>query len=190
MDRVSFNEIGFGNGKARDGTYSKRSLLLANSRFLEKLVDHLNLVEDQEMTSDAKILSFEEVSKHNSKTDCWLIISGKVYDVTPFLDDHPGGDDILILATEKDATEDFEDVGHSQDAKDLMKDYYVGEIDSKSMLQIKSKHKMLSSSDPASNQASGSSSSNILTVLLPILILVLAYALYYFAKKDVVISHH
>ncbi|KAJ9539193.1 hypothetical protein OSB04_031926 [Centaurea solstitialis] len=34
--------------------------------------------EDQEMTSsEAKILSFEEVSKHNQKSDCWLIISGK-----------------------------------------------------------------------------------------------------------------
>ncbi|KAJ0779460.1 putative cytochrome b5-like heme/steroid binding domain superfamily [Helianthus annuus] len=29
------------------------------------------------MTSNTKILSFEEVSKHNRKTDCWLIISGK-----------------------------------------------------------------------------------------------------------------
>ncbi|KVH89016.1 cytochrome b5-like [Cynara cardunculus var. scolymus] len=140
------------------------------------------------MTSDAKILSFQEVSKHNLKTDCWLIISGKVYDVTAFLDDHPGGDDVLILATEKDATEDFEDVGHSQDAKDLMKDYYIGEIDSKSMLQ-KNKRKMPSNTASAYNQESGSSSSNILTFLLPILILVLAYALYYFAKKDAIISY-
>ncbi|KAJ9539098.1 hypothetical protein OSB04_031831 [Centaurea solstitialis] len=142
------------------------------------------------MTSlEAKILSFEEVSKHNQKSDCWLIISGKVYDVTKFLDDHPGGDDVLVLATEKDATEDFEDVGHSQDAKDIMKKYYVGEIDSNSFVQ-KSNRAMPSSSFSVSDQPSGSSYTNVLTFLLPVLILVLAYALYYFGKKEVVISHH
>ncbi|KAJ9539192.1 hypothetical protein OSB04_031925 [Centaurea solstitialis] len=113
----------------------------------------------------------------------------EVYDVTKFLDDHPGGDDVLVLATEKDATEDFEDVGHSQDAKDIMKKYYVGEIDSNSFVQ-KSNRAMPSSSFSVSDQPSGSSSTNVLTFLLPVLILVLAYALYYFGKKEVVISHH
>jgi len=32
-----------------------------------------------------------EVAKHNSKESCWVIISGQVYDVTEYLDDHPGG---------------------------------------------------------------------------------------------------
>ncbi|KAF5811470.1 putative cytochrome b5-like heme/steroid binding domain, cytochrome b5, heme-binding protein [Helianthus annuus] len=140
------------------------------------------------MTLDPKILSFEEVSKHNRKTDCWVIISGKVYDVTPFLDDHPGGDEILILATEKDATEDFEDVGHSQNAIDMMKDYYVGEVDSNTMPRKNTYNKPPSSTTSAAAQASGSSSTNILTFVLPILILVLAYALYYFANKKVAVS--
>ncbi|KAI7742268.1 hypothetical protein M8C21_002456 [Ambrosia artemisiifolia] len=135
------------------------------------------------MTSDAKILSFEEVSKHNRKTDCWLIISGKVYDVTSFLDDHPGGDEVLVLATEKDATEDFEDVGHSKNAIEMMKDFYVGELDDNTMPQKKT-YKPPSTTSSASNQAPGSSSTNILTFVLPILILVLAYALYHFAKKE------
>ncbi|MBA0739081.1 hypothetical protein Gogos_012379, partial [Gossypium gossypioides] len=46
--------------------------------------------------------------------DCWLIIFGKVYDVTPFMDiDHPEGGEVLLSATGKDVTNDFEDVGHS-----------------------------------------------------------------------------
>ncbi|KAL8254120.1 hypothetical protein R6Q59_032348 [Mikania micrantha] len=138
------------------------------------------------MTSDAKILSFDEVSKHNRKTDCWLIISGKVYDVTPFLDDHPGGDEVLVLATGKDATEDFEDVGHSKNAVDMMKDLYVGDLDTHTMTQNNA-YKPPSATASASNQAPKGSSTSILTFVLPILILVIAYALYYVSKKDVAI---
>ncbi|KAF5731986.1 cytochrome b5 isoform A-like isoform X1 [Tripterygium wilfordii] len=77
----------------------------------------------------AKVLSFAEFTKHNSRTDCWLLIDGKIYDMTPFLEEHPGGDEVLLAATEKDATDDFDDVGHSNDAKELMKKYFIGEVD-------------------------------------------------------------
>ena len=33
----------------------------------------------------------EEVSKHNKKTDCWVIVRSKVYDVTKYMTKHPGG---------------------------------------------------------------------------------------------------
>ncbi|XP_066353812.1 cytochrome B5-like protein [Miscanthus floridulus] len=37
----------------------------------------------------------EEISKHNTRKDCWIIIKDKVYDVTPYVEEHPGGDAIL-----------------------------------------------------------------------------------------------
>ncbi|KAJ9685299.1 hypothetical protein PVL29_017359 [Vitis rotundifolia] len=48
----------------------------------------------------------------------WLF--PEMHDVTPFMDDHPGGDEVLLSATEKDATNDFDDVGHSEAARDMM----------------------------------------------------------------------
>ncbi|KAG6412752.1 hypothetical protein SASPL_125438 [Salvia splendens] len=74
------------------------------------------------MSSDPKLHVFEEVAKHNKTKDCWL-----VYDVIPFMDDHPGGDEVLLSAT--DATNDFEDIGHSDEACEMMDKYYIGEID-------------------------------------------------------------
>lgn len=46
------------------------------------------------------ILTTAEVSKHNSIKSCYVTIGRKVYDVTDFLSDHPGGEDLILrLAT-------------------------------------------------------------------------------------------
>jgi cytochrome b involved in lipid metabolism len=48
--------------------------------------------------------------------------------VTKFLDEHPGGEEILVEHAGQDSTEPFEDVGHSTDARDMMKEYLIGEL--------------------------------------------------------------
>lgn len=75
-----------------------------------------------------KKFSREQVSKYNSKTESVFIIDNVVYDISKFLDEHPGGHEVLLNQVGKDASEDFEDVGHSIDAKELMKKYVVGEV--------------------------------------------------------------
>ncbi|NXF79660.1 CYB5B protein, partial [Sclerurus mexicanus] len=70
----------------------------------------------------------EEVEKRNSSREAWLVIHGRVYDVTRFLEEHPGGEEVLLEQAGRDATESFEDVGHSTDAREMLKQYYIGEV--------------------------------------------------------------
>merc|ERR1712050_819084 len=49
----------------------------------------------------------EEVAKHTTKTDCWVILEDKVLNVTNFLSQHPGGELAILTFAGKDATEEF-----------------------------------------------------------------------------------
>jgi cytochrome b involved in lipid metabolism len=41
-------------------------------------------------------MSHLQVEKHSTKDDCWMSIHGKVYDVTKFLEEHPGGEEVML----------------------------------------------------------------------------------------------
>ncbi|KIM92668.1 hypothetical protein OIDMADRAFT_173855 [Oidiodendron maius Zn] len=76
--------------------------------------------------ADSREISEVEIARHNIKTDLWLVIHGKVYDVTKYLEDHPGGAQALIEVAGQDATAAFEDVGHSADSREIMEQFIVG----------------------------------------------------------------
>ena len=44
-----------------------------------------------EMSPEPRTLSFKDLEKHSSGDDCWIAVHSKIYDVTDFLDLHPGG---------------------------------------------------------------------------------------------------
>ncbi|XP_049875259.1 cytochrome b5-like [Pectinophora gossypiella] len=73
-------------------------------------------------------ISAAEVKKHRTKNSCWMVINNDVYDVTAFLNEHPGGEDALLKYGGKDGTQAFEDVGHSPDARELMKKFKIGSL--------------------------------------------------------------
>ncbi|WVQ73975.1 hypothetical protein IAR50_003556 [Cryptococcus sp. DSM 104548] len=57
-----------------------------------------------------------QVAEHNSREKgVWIVVHGKVYDVTDFLDEHPGGAEIILKYAGKDATEEYEPI-HPPDA--------------------------------------------------------------------------
>lgn len=72
-------------------------------------------------------ISWEELGKHNVKGDCWMAVRGKVYDVTSWVEKHPGGEDTIVLNGGRDATQLFE-AYHPTKVYPTLSKYYVGEV--------------------------------------------------------------
>ena len=85
--------------------------------------------------------------------------------MTPFMDDHPGGGEIMLSAAGKDGTQDFEDVGHSPHARTLLQKYYLDEfaggLGSRGVAMAK--------------KSGGGGGMSLMAVLLPILVVLVAY---------------
>ena len=52
-------------------------------------------------------ISYEEVSKHATADDAWVIVGENVYDLTEFAPNHPGGKTLVLKYAGRDATEEF-----------------------------------------------------------------------------------
>ncbi|KAG5506687.1 hypothetical protein JIQ42_06941 [Leishmania sp. Namibia] len=73
-------------------------------------------------------IHLSEVEKHIREDDLWFIKDFKVYDITKFVDQHPGGVDTLLSVAGKDGTSEFNAVGHSESAVEELARYYIGDI--------------------------------------------------------------
>ncbi|XP_026477648.1 cytochrome b5-like [Ctenocephalides felis] len=81
--------------------------------------------------SNLKSYTIDEVKKHNTAESLWIAIHNKVYDVTAYKEEHPGGPEILLDNAGTDGTKEFDDIGHSPDAKKIMQKYLIGTLEEK-----------------------------------------------------------
>ncbi|MFA6382152.1 MAG: cytochrome b5-like heme/steroid binding domain-containing protein [Candidatus Buchananbacteria bacterium] len=77
-------------------------------------------------------LTLAEVAKHNQSNDCWLIINNQVYDLSSYAPYHPGGSAMLpYCGREATAAYNDKDGGgapHSQNAANLLTNYFIGQL--------------------------------------------------------------
>jgi len=104
-----------------------------------------------------QVYSLDDVSKHNEKSSCWLVIHEGVYDVTKFMEEHPGGEEVLLEQGGRESTEVFEDVGHSTDARELMSKYKIGELCDEDKAKIQKVAEKSKFPEPAATEGSLSS---------------------------------
>ncbi|CAD8080093.1 unnamed protein product [Paramecium primaurelia] len=70
----------------------------------------------------------EEVSKHNKPGDVWTVLNGKVYDITLYMDYHPGGVEKLMLGAGKDCTKLFNQFHSWVNGHAFLEQDYIGNL--------------------------------------------------------------
>ncbi|KAI8973625.1 hypothetical protein BDF20DRAFT_995405 [Mycotypha africana] len=91
----------------------------------------------------SKVFTLEEVEKHNTLDSLWVIFNDRVYDVTEFAQDHPGGDDIIVEFAGKDITAVMYDKNyheHSESAYDMLEPYVIGTVEGVEINQGAARH--------------------------------------------------
>jgi len=68
---------------------------------------HLNSLGDAAVMAKLPRFTLEDVAAHNKRTDCWIVIRGTVIDVSSFLQEHPGGPDVIAGKAGKDLSKMF-----------------------------------------------------------------------------------
>lgn len=83
------------------------------------------------MSKRIRIYTAEDLAEHSTAASCWIARAGKVYDVTNFLQDHPGGDDYILNYAGKDVGAIMEDPvehEHSDSAYDMLEEFVIGRL--------------------------------------------------------------
>ncbi|KAJ6179324.1 hypothetical protein N7519_009785 [Penicillium mononematosum] len=60
--------------------------------------------------ADHRLLSVRQISEHKTPDDCWVVVDKQVWDVTDFLEEHPGGSAIILKHAGRDATKAYSEV--------------------------------------------------------------------------------
>jgi len=66
-----------------------------------------NPTEEAPAPAELKEYSLDDVAKHATEKDCWVVVNDEVLDVTEFLPEHPGGKKAILLFAGRDASEEF-----------------------------------------------------------------------------------
>ncbi|KAK2749580.1 hypothetical protein FQN57_005802 [Myotisia sp. PD_48] len=66
------------------------------------------------MASASNLISSREIAKHNTATDCWIVVENQIWDVTKFISEHPGGPAIILKYAGRDATVPYSEI-HAPD---------------------------------------------------------------------------
>ncbi len=108
--------------------YIYRALLLSSSSSKSK---KKKKKEEMVVVDKTREISAEEVRKHNSVDDLWIIIDKKVYDVTEYAEEHPGGVAAIAKNAGGDASKGFRGPQHPSRVFDIVDDYMIGVLEEK-----------------------------------------------------------
>nr|CAD2146588.1 unnamed protein product [Meloidogyne enterolobii] len=130
MDKNLLNVTGGQPGSSKESNIVKleKGRLKVPLKPGRGLLDWIRLSNASRMTSHPLVASVDyiELSKHCSEHDCWILLFDTVYDVTRYLEFHPGGIPQLMRAAGSDATELFNELHRWVNYKSMLKNCVIG----------------------------------------------------------------
>lgn len=111
-------------GKLTDGFWGSGNI--SANRTVEQSISTIKLHDE----SIERMITDDELRKHNKDGDAWFTVNGHVYDASEYLKEHPGGISAIVLAGGADATDDFMAI-HSDTAKAMLSKYHIGILETK-----------------------------------------------------------
>lgn len=98
-----------------------------------------SLAERTKQPSNGITYTIDEVKTHAVRNDCWTVVNSQVFDITSFIEHHPGGDEILRACGADGSslfnnrtTDSGQSIGsgrsHSDSAASILKDLYIGDL--------------------------------------------------------------
>lgn len=107
--------------------YSSRQAWIEGALETSYIVSNKIINNTQNAGGNNKTYTLSQVSKHNKKSDAWLVINKNVYNITNWINKHPGGN-IILKGIGKDATSLFNSINHSKNAHNILKKYKIGKL--------------------------------------------------------------
>ncbi|XP_052814763.1 acyl-CoA 6-desaturase-like [Mya arenaria] len=86
---------------------------------------------------DSKVIPWSEIETHNNRNDSWVVILGRVYNVTNFMKKHPGGARLLGSYAGQDATDVWTGMHNDKDfVGKFMKPLYIGDAEQRDTIEL------------------------------------------------------
>jgi len=85
---------------------------------------------NEDFVDEAALPSYarDDVAKHSSRKDMWVVIGDRVYDFTRYVDKHPGGDVAIMQHAGGDATVGFRGLQHPEHVNATAKKFLIGKL--------------------------------------------------------------
>jgi len=124
-----------------------------------------------EATKTLKTYTYEEVAEHKTHDDLWVVYNGRVYNISSYIDEHPGGEEVVLDVAGTDATEAFNDIGHSDEAHEILEGLLLGSVEGGVVKEVKKVY------NPDAQSGVG-------FPVIAALILLLAFGAYYYVNNQ------
>ncbi|XP_076371795.1 cytochrome b5 reductase 4 isoform X2 [Tachypleus tridentatus] len=119
--------LGVVSPQQRDSGLQRNKVALRPGR---SLMDWIRLTNSSQDLAGTKGLirdvTEEELRKHNKTYDAWMVLKGKVYNVTPYMEFHPGGEEELMRGVGTDATDLFNSIHRWVNAESMLQKCLIG----------------------------------------------------------------